>query len=119
MPDRTTPNLPSRDFGETASFYAKLGFGERFRDDGWMILSRGSLELECFPAPKVNPRTTIASCCVRVGNIDELHAAFAAARLPEAGTPRLTAPKNQPWGFREFALVDLDGNLLRCLGPLK
>ena len=118
MSDRTTPNLPSRNLRETAAFYARLGFEERFRDDGWLILSRGPLELEFFPWPAIDPRTTIASCCVRVDNVDELHAAFATAGLSEKGTPRLTSPKNEPWGLRTFALVDPDGNLLRCLGPL-
>jgi hypothetical protein len=27
--------------------------------------------------------------------------------------PRLTAPIDQPWGMREFALVDPSGNLVR------
>ena len=94
MTDRTTPNLPSRDFSASLSFYAALGFEERFRDDGWMILVRGSLELEFFPSPKLNPRTSIASCCLRVEDVDALHAAFSRAVLPSAGTPRLTAPKN-------------------------
>ena len=49
--DRATPNLPSRDFGETARFYARLGFTESWRDDGWMILNRGELALEFFPLP--------------------------------------------------------------------
>ena len=28
MTDHATPNLPARDFGATAAFYAKLGFEE-------------------------------------------------------------------------------------------
>ena len=118
MADRTTPNLPSRDLLATAAFYARLGFEERFRDAGWLILARGPLELEFFPAAAIDPRTTIASCCVRVENLDDLHAAFSSSGLSERGTPRLTAPKNEPWGLRAFALVDPDGNLLRCLGPM-
>ena len=62
---------------------------------------------------------TIASCCLRVDDVDALHAAFAAAGLPASnrGMPRLTAPVTQPWGLREAALVDMDGNLLRLLSP--
>ena len=29
-----------------------------------------------------------------------------------------TSPVDQPWGMREFVVVDPDGNLLRCLAPL-
>ena len=46
MPDRATPNLPARDFSATAAFYARLGFGESYRDPGWMILTRGDLMLD-------------------------------------------------------------------------
>jgi predicted lactoylglutathione lyase len=41
LADHATPNLPARDFIATAAFYAKLGFEEDYRSDGWMILSRG------------------------------------------------------------------------------
>ena len=43
--DYATPNLPSRDFEETAQFFATLGFREGWRDRGWMILTRGGLHL--------------------------------------------------------------------------
>ena len=119
MSDRTTPNLPSKSFAVTADFYRRIGFEERFRDEGWMILTRGALELEFFPCPTLNPRTSIASCCIRVDDVDALHEAFLVAALPSTGIPRLTAPVNQPWGLREFGLVDPDGSLLRCLGPLQ
>jgi catechol 2,3-dioxygenase-like lactoylglutathione lyase family enzyme len=118
MSDRVTANLPARDLDATAAFYAKLGFVPTFKDDGWMILRRGPLEIEFFLYAQIDPRTTIASCCIRVADLDALHAEFAAAKLPGNGTPRLTPPVDQPWGMREFALVDPDGNLLRCLSPL-
>lgn len=44
MSDRATPNLPS-DLGSTAALYARLGFSETWRDDGWMVLDRGDLRL--------------------------------------------------------------------------
>lgn len=40
VPDRATPTLPSRDLAATARFYAALGFAERFRDAGWLIVER-------------------------------------------------------------------------------
>jgi catechol 2,3-dioxygenase-like lactoylglutathione lyase family enzyme len=120
MVDRATPNLPSRDLDATARFYARLGFEKTFHDEGWMILHRGTLELEFFPYPRLDPRVNIASCCLRVSDVRDLHAAFAGADLATSprATPRLTSPVDQPWGFREFALVDPDGNLLRCLERL-
>ena len=120
MPDRVTPTLPSRDLAATARFYARLGFHERFRDQGWLIVERGPLQLEFFPHPGLDPLENIAGCCLRVGDARALHALFAGAGLSTAphDVPRLTAPVDEPWGFRAFALVDLDGNLLRGLEPL-
>lgn len=120
MPDHATPNLPSRDLATTATFYAALGFKEHFRDAGWLILARGPLVLEFFLHPGLDGRANYAGSCLRVADARGLHAAFARAGLsadPRA-IPRLTPPVDQPWGFREFALVDPDGNLLRGLEPL-
>lgn len=116
-PDRVTPTLPSRDFAATSAFYARLGFDEMFRDAGWLIVARGALQLEFFPYPELDPLSNYAGCCLRVSDARGLHAAFQGAGLASSphAVPRLTPPVDQPWGFREFALVDLDGNLLRGL----
>jgi hypothetical protein len=42
-----------------------------------------------------------------------LHADLAAANLPAQGIPRLERVEDKPWGMREFALLDADGNLLK------
>lgn len=120
MTDRVTPTLPSRDLAATSTFYARLGFREVFRDAGWLIVARGPLQLEFFPHPELDPWTNYAGCCLRVADARALHDAFSAADLPTdpRSIPRLTPPRDQPWGFREFALVDADGNLLRGLEPL-
>lgn len=113
--DVITANLPARDMDATAAFYGALGFGVEFKDAGWMILSRGPLVLEFFPYPDLDARSSSFSACVRVDDLNGLHAAWAQAGLPTSGMPRLTAPKLEPFGMRMFALVDLDGSLLRCL----
>jgi catechol 2,3-dioxygenase-like lactoylglutathione lyase family enzyme len=56
------------------------------------------------------PPASIAPCELRlhVGrDVDGLHAAYA-ARGADVGP----APRNQPWGLREFELRDPDGHLL-------
>jgi hypothetical protein len=117
MTDRTTPNLPSRDFDATAAFYARLGFAVDYRDPTWMILSRGPLVVEFFPHPDCDPKTSWFSACIRTDDLDGLHAAFGDAGLPDdlRAIPRLTAPQTRPPVPRMFALVDLDGSLWRCL----
>ncbi|MFO0890745.1 MAG: bleomycin resistance protein [Isosphaeraceae bacterium] len=120
MADRATPNLPSRDLPATSQFYRRLGFEESFRDDGWMVLRRGDIQLEFYPFAGLDPYQNHSGCCLRVDDVDALHAAFSRAGLPtdNRSIPRITSPADQPWGFRFFAVVDADGNLLRCLSPL-
>ncbi len=118
MPDRITANLPAISFDETSKFYNALGFDEHYRDAGWMILTRKTLELEFFVHADLDPKSSWFSACVRVADVDALHADWTSAALPAHDIPRLTAPKNEPWGLRMFALVDINGSLLRCMQPL-
>ena len=118
MRERITANLPVRSLEAAEVFYARLGFETAFRDEGWMILRRGPLEVEFFPHPGLDPETSWASACVRVADAGRLHADWSAAGLPVRGIPRLTPPRDEAFGWRMFALVDPDGNLLRCLSPL-
>jgi hypothetical protein len=115
--DRITTNLPSRDFGATAAFYAALGFAQGFRDDGWMILTRGPLELEFFPWPDLDPYTSNASACVRVDDLDGLLTIWRSVGLSDnpRHIPRLTGIVKHPDVPRMFALIDPDGALLRVL----
>lgn len=117
MPDHATPNLPSRDLDATAHFYSALGFEVAHRDPGWLILQRGGLVLEFFPDAGLDPATTSAGCCLRVDDVDALHAACAAAGVPEThvGWPRLHAPRIEESGMRIGALIDPDGTLLRLV----
>ena len=117
MTDRVTANLPSRDLDATAAFYGALGFSVGFKDDGWMILARGPLVIEVFPMPKLDPKASWFSACIRVDDLDRLYTDFQAAGLPTGDhfIPRLTPPQTEPSGLRMFALVDIDGSLIRCI----
>lgn len=117
MTDHATPNLPSRDFSKTSAFYSALGFEEGWRDDGWMILTRGQLTLEFFLYPDLDPNTSSFGSCLRLDDLDVFYAACRATGLPETcmGHPRLHPPKTEPWGGRVGALIDPDGNLLRLI----
>jgi len=119
MSDRITANLPARDFSETAAFYEKLGFVVQYRDTAWMILTRGPLEIEFFPYPDLDPAQSSFGACVRVADVDGLYRDWSSAALPQRGIPRLTPPRDEAFGFRMSALVDVNGSLLRCLTPLR
>jgi catechol 2,3-dioxygenase-like lactoylglutathione lyase family enzyme len=110
----TAPVLPSREADATVRFYEALGFALRLRTaDPYLILLGHGIELHFFGFPGLDPASSYAGAFVRHPDPDALHARFAAANLPTVGIPRLTPPEDKPWGLREFALVDLDGSLIR------
>lgn len=114
--DRATPNLPSRNFEKTALFFSAIGFVQGFRDEGWMILSNGTVTLEFFPYPELNPFESWFSCCLRLDDLDTFYASCKAAGLPEKtiGQPRIQPPKNEG-DMRIGALIDPDGSLIRLI----
>jgi hypothetical protein len=117
MTDRATPNLPARDSARTSVFYAKLGFIEEYRDDGWLILRRNGVTLEFFPLPGLDPSTSSFSCCLRLDDVDSFYSVCRAAEIPETthGWPRIHPPRRELSGLRIGALIDPDGSLLRLI----
>ena len=115
--DRATPNLPSRNFDATETFYSAFGFERAFRDDGWLILVRGGLQLEFFPAPDLDPASSSFTCCLRVADVDELYDAVHRSGVVEAtvGAPRLHPVRMQDWGLRAGFLIDPDGTQLSLI----
>ncbi|WP_082441910.1 bleomycin resistance protein [Sphingomonas sp. Leaf33] len=117
MPDIATPNLPSRNFEETATFFGKLGFNETWRDANWMILKHGEITLEFFPYPDLDPASSSFSCCFRLDDVSAFYTAILAAGVSEkrSGWPRAHKPKPEPWGGVVGALIDPDGTLIRLV----
>ena len=115
--DRATPNLPSRSFDGTETFYSAFGFERVFRDEGWLILVRGGLQLEFFPAPDLDPASNSFMCCLRVADVDELYDAIRRSGVAEAaiGAPRLHPVRMQDWGLRGGFLIDPDGTQLTLI----
>lgn len=117
MADAATPNLPTRDFAATAAFYARLGFAEDYRSDGWMILSRGDATLEFFPYPDLDPYQSSFSCCLRLDDLAAMMAQVEASDVPHAraGIPRYHPAAPDPSGLTIAYLIDPDGSLLRLI----
>lgn len=113
--DLAIPILPSRNVGATVAFYERLGFvgGVHAADSGYAILQRGDLELHFFTHTELVPVESSAGCYLRVLDVESHYRAFSSATLPRTGIPRMDRLENKPWGLREFAVVDPDGNLIR------
>ncbi|GHF04233.1 bleomycin resistance protein [Pseudolysinimonas yzui] len=117
MTDLAVPNLPSRDFDTTVAFYGGFGFAPSYRDDSWLILSRGSLQLEFFLFPDLVPDESSFMCSVRVDDLDGLYQQIRDAGVAEkaVGIPRLRPVLMQPWGQRAGFLVDPEGTQLHLI----
>ena len=113
--DIAIPTLPSRSLNDTLAFYQRLGFDGKILGVGnsYAILQRGTVELHFFVHTQLRPTESSFGCYIRVLDVESVHQAFALAQLPESGIPRMDALEVKPWGLREFAVVDPDGNLLR------
>lgn len=104
---RGIPVMAALDLQRTLSFYQQLGFAEVFMGPASMAVKRDDIEIHFWKCddPEI-PRHT--SCRIEVEGIDALH-----AELEPHGILHPNGPLgDRPWGFREFAALDCDGNLL-------
>ena len=113
--DIAIPILPSRSLQATLRFYGALGFtGEVMgAGDTYAILTRGNVELHFFAHPDLIPSESHAGCYIRLADVGSIYQSFQGAGLPKKGIPRMDSIADKPWGMREFAIVDEDGNLVR------
>ena len=104
----------TRSFDATIAFYSKLGFVTVFKDDGWLVLKRGSIALGFFPHP--NPKKSWFCCCLHLDAVDAFFDVCTVAEIPEAttGQPRIHAPTYHG-DMKIGALIDPDGSLIRVM----
>ena len=113
------PILPSRSVQQTCDFYRQLGFeGKTWASYQYAILTRGTIEIHFFTDVKLDPASSSAGCYIRVKHVDAIYRSFENALLPRSGIPRMDRLEDKPWGMREFAIVDPDGNLIRIGQPI-
>lgn len=113
--DLAIPIFPSGSIPATVDFYHRLGFeggAHEFNKD-YAILNRGAIELHFFKHQTLVPAESFAGCYIRVIDVQGIYQSFRSIDLPSTGIPRMDTLEDKPWGLREFAVVDLDGNLLR------
>jgi catechol 2,3-dioxygenase-like lactoylglutathione lyase family enzyme len=113
--DIAIPTLPCRSVSAATEFYRRLGFegGAHQYNSDYAIFTRGAIELHFFTQNELVPAESSAGCYIRVLDVDSIYNACSTNGLPKAGIPRMDKIENKPWGLREFAIVDPDGNLLR------
>ncbi len=119
------PVLPVRDTRKASAFYQdKLGFHIDHVDDGYAIVYRDRIQIHLWAAtdeswrrradgaPVVSGAETFiagtASCRIHLHEIDAQCIAYRDAGVLHPNG----ALTDKPYGLREFAVLDLDGNLI-------
>ena len=113
--DLAIPTLPCRSVSSTVEFYRRLGFegdAHEFNSE-YAILRRGLVELHFFTHEGLVPAESSAGCYIRVLDVESMYRSFSSSQLLRTGIPRMDILEDKPWGLREFAVVDPDGNLIR------
>ena len=112
VPD-AVPVLPVAELTRAIAFYERLGFEVRATFDAYAILGYQGTELHLAEAPEVAEAETWTGAYLRVADVDAVH-----ARWTAVGARELRPVTDEPYGMREFATEDLDGNLWRVATPI-
>jgi catechol 2,3-dioxygenase-like lactoylglutathione lyase family enzyme len=125
---QTIPALPVRNAAAAVAFYHdRLGFEVLHHDGGFAVLTRGDAVLHLWEAGDESWRGAdlgeqpvrsgaesfiagTASCRIVVSDVDELFAELAAQDVLHPVSAG--GPADTDFGSREFATLDLDGNLI-------
>ena len=102
------PILPSSDLDRTAVFYARAGFSDAERHDGYLLLHNDGVELHFAWQDTVTPGT----CFVHVTDAGKMW-----KQLRDLGVDGVGEIADQDYGLREFVLTDPDGNRVRIGSP--
>ena len=102
------PVLPVSDLVRSIAWYERLGFSVDGEHDGYALLAYDDTEVHLAENPSIVGTPSWSGVYLRVPDADLVHARWIALGAPEVG-PLI----DQPYGLREFATADLDGNLWR------
>lgn len=103
------PIIPARDTAESAAWYRDLlRFEIVHLEPEYAIVERDETAIHFWGPSGIAPEDSNTMFRVRVGGIDELYKYYQAKGIVHPNAPLET----KTWGSREFAVTDLDGNLL-------
>ncbi|MGD0730913.1 MAG: glyoxalase superfamily protein [Terracidiphilus sp.] len=125
---KIVPVIKSGDLERSVDFYTRIldferkwpGYEDQERSNGVIDLIREGAELQLSRHARDGVFGSVNRVVVR--DVDERYSTFRSRGLnttlrPES--PVHTAPVDQTWGLREFAVTDPDGNGLCFCAPIK
>ena len=103
------PIIPARDTGSGAAWYRdQLGFDVVHVEREYAVLERDDVGVHLWGPSGIEPEASMTMFRIGVTGIDELYEDCGRRGIVHPNTPL----EEKPWGLREFAVVDGDGNLL-------
>lgn len=102
------PVLASLNFAETVSFYERLGFRVLTHTESYLMVHRDNVTLHFWACSDANIAQN-TSCYVYVQGVDALYEEM---RGHDVIHPN-GALQQQPYGLREFTMLDVHGNAIR------
>ena len=106
------PKLPMRNKAITRDYYInQLNFEplSNVDYDGYLMLKKDNIELHFFEFKALNPKKNYGQVYIRTDNIEQLYQDFLDRKISIHPNGPLQI---QPWGQKEFSLLDPDNNLL-------
>ena len=105
---RATPILASLNEAGTIAFYTeKLGFTFKEQNNGYLIFERDGIHVHLFPCPDPCECRNMG-CYIYVSDIEALYEQYHALGIVHPNGPL----QMMPWGLRQFAVVDNNGNII-------
>jgi catechol 2,3-dioxygenase-like lactoylglutathione lyase family enzyme len=105
--------VPARDFQLSQAFYLALGFKPGWSDDQLAYFSHGDHCAFLLQNFYVKEQAENFVMHLLVEDVDAWWKQVSEARLDERFGVRLIAPQDQPWGMRDFIVLDPSGVLWR------
>ena len=112
MMTEINPKLPMRNKDETKDYYInKLGFIQLGSEDyeEYLMIKKDQIEIHFFLFKDLDPKENYGQVYIRTDDIDNLYKSMLERKISIHPNGPLT---QQPWGQKEFSLLDPDNNLL-------
>ncbi len=108
------PIIPAREVETSAAWYRdRLGFTIFHTEDEYGIVGRGETWIHFWGPSGIPPEKSDTMIRVGVRGIDALYEHCQAKEIVHPNA----LLEEKPWGFREFAVIDHDGNLVTFFEP--
>jgi catechol 2,3-dioxygenase-like lactoylglutathione lyase family enzyme len=111
--EKMMPGLPLSDVQSGVDYYRNaLGFTVNYEQDDLAVMDRDDVRL--LLVARTEQHKGIGSAYAYVHDADELH-----AELRRRGARVQGDPVSQPWGLREFLVLDIEGNQITFGQPFE